>query len=198
MSKPFYAEGQYVCEIISQNMTQASTGNPQFVLRFKVLGTPDPNNPDNYLIAPQQYERSCYRTITEKTIDWFIDDLRALGFNGRSFRDLSPDSPNFCSFKGLSVEMYCKYAPGKNGQREEWNISHPRSSAPELKQLEPQQVRKLDDLFGRQLRGLSVNGQSKPAASAPAPAGNSQRQRTTAPPPPAQPPNSFIDDDVPF
>jgi hypothetical protein len=200
MSAPFYAEGNYVCEIISQAMTEASTGNPQFVLRFKVLGAPDPKNPDNYLVAPQQYERSCYRTITEKTIDWFIDDLRVLGFTGNSFRDLSSDSPNFCNFKGLTIDMYCKHVPGQNGEREEWNISHPRSNSPEYKQLDSKQVRKLDDLFGKQLRGgMSGNGQAKPTAPTPTQApstGSAQHQRAT--PPQRTPPPPPAADDVPF
>lgn len=147
-SGPFYAEGVYVGEIISTAMTAAKTGTPQFAVRFKVMGTPDPQNPENFLTNVQQHDRTMYRPITDKTIDYVSEDLQAMGFSGASFADLEKTQ----EFNGKFFDFYCKHEVGQDGQkREKWSLSRgPGGFAPEP--LPNAKIRKLDALFGKNLR----------------------------------------------
>lgn len=176
MAKMHYQPGRYVCQITGQAMGESSKGNPQFVLRFKVLGRPDPNDPNSYLTDPNQYERPFYRSITEKTIDYFMDDLKALGFHGSSFKDLDPNTPGFHDFKGKEIDMYCNEEIYNGEPRERWAIA----TAFELnvKPIEAGKLRQLDNLFGKQLKTIS-----KP-------------QSSPRPMPVVTP--ADVDDDVPF
>lgn len=158
-SKPHYAEGRYVCEVTGQALGETSSGNAQFVLRFKVIGTPDTQNRDNYIRDLNQYERTFYRAITDKTVPYLIEDLKVLGYTRDSFKFLDPQNPNFHDFSGQVIDMMCVHEEGKDksgnstGLRERWSI--PRAaSAFEVKALEPKKVRELDNLFGKHLKGL--------------------------------------------
>ena len=182
MSAPFYAVGRYACKITEQALGEAKTGNPQFVLRFKVLGLVDPDDPSKYIPAAAQYERTHYRTITEKTIPYLMDDLKTLGFQGTSFRDLDPQTEGFHDFRGGDIDMWCGHEQGQDGIREKWGVA--RVSGPlEVKPLEAKKLRDLDNLFGKHLKGLK-----------------SQAPNTTQQPKPQEQPvgMGITDDDVPF
>ena len=184
MASPFYAVGRYACKVVDQGLGKTGTGKPQFALRFQVLGLVDPMDPSKYIPAAAQYERTHYRTITEKTIPYFIEDLKALGFRGESFKDLDKQTGGFHDFRGQDVDMWCSHETDQNGnQREKWGVAR-QGGAMELKPLESKEARELDNLFGKHLKGMRYD----PAAPAPPP--------TTRP----VPENSFdvTDDDVPF
>lgn len=154
--KPYYPVGKYACQVTGQALGQASTGNPQFVLRFKVLGKVDPANPDNFIPAEQQYERTHYRSITEKTIDFFVEDLKTLGFQGASFKELDPNQPVHHTFVGMDVDMWCSHNKAQDGSdREQWGIARVGGSDFKVDPLDPKKVRELDNLFGKNLRALS-------------------------------------------
>lgn len=162
---PFYAEGTYVGEVISTAMTVAKTGTPQFAVRFKVLGHPDPKNPENYLTDVQQFERTMYRPITEKTIDYVSEDLQTMGFTGSSFSDLEKTD----EFNGKLFDFYCKHEVGQDQQRrEKWSLSRgPAEFNPDP--LPPAEIRKLDAMFGKNLRK-----QDKPKVPRPTPINQSE------------------------
>ena len=167
MPKIEHETGVYVCRILEQGLSEATTGTPQFWLRFEVLGKPDPANPDNYLAASVKRERTMFRAITEKTIDMLTEDLEQLGFQGTSFRDLQPGTPNHYSFVGQDIDMYCKHETYNGAPHEKWQLSRPGGGM-DLKELEPTKLRQLDALFGKALKGIA-----KPAGAAAArPASN--------------------------
>jgi hypothetical protein len=181
-SSPFYQPGQYVAEVTQQALGEAGTGTPQFVLRVKILGRPDPAEPDSY-VPVQQYERTIYRAITENTIDYVMEDLKTLGFAGNSFSDLDPASPNHQSFAGKQIDVYCKHEDDQKGNtREKWGLSG-RQKALEVKPLDSKKTRSLDSLFGKNLKTIAQT--AKPAAV----------QRSVAV---ADNPHGITDDDVPF
>src|SRR5688572_17367418 len=91
---PYYPEGRYRCEITNQAMSKAGTGTPQFVLRFRVL------EPLNNQGQVAEYERTAYISITENTIDRFVEDLKTLGFTRHSFSFLDPQTRDYHSFAG--------------------------------------------------------------------------------------------------
>jgi hypothetical protein len=184
--KPFYAKGVYVCQGISQALGETSNGNTQFVLRFKVLGAVDPDNADNYIPAEEQYERTYYRVINEKTIDYAIEDLKALGFDRESFKFLDPNTPGFQNFAGQVFNMFCKHTTYQGEPREEWGVAR-KGGALEVKPVEAAKVRQLDSLFAAQLKGLKKQPAQTKAVSKP----------NGTPPPPATR-QVVTDDDVPF
>src|ERR1017187_4588570 len=103
MPKPFYEVGRYACKVVDQGLGKTGTGKPQFALRFQVLGLVDSTDPSKYIPATAQYERTFYRVITEKTMPYFVEDLKALGFHGSSFRELDKQAPGFHDFHGQDV-----------------------------------------------------------------------------------------------
>jgi hypothetical protein len=139
----FYDDGTtYSCEILDQAMTVASTGNPQFVLRFRVItyANGDP--------VTKQYERTFYRVITEKTTSYLQEDLGALGFTGDNLRQLDPNVQGSQDFTGKQVDFYCSHEENLKGEmRERWSIA--RGPKPIKGDPVPESTyRRLDALFG--------------------------------------------------
>jgi hypothetical protein len=138
----FYDEGNYLGEITDQAIGAAGTGNPQLVLQFRVLSyaNGDP--------VAKQYERTMYRTITEKTLSFVQQDLDTLGFTGTSFRQLDPAFEGFHDLTGKQVEFYCTHEENLKGEmREKWSIAHgPRPI--KCDPLAESDYRRLDALFG--------------------------------------------------
>lgn len=175
----FYEEGYYMGQITAQAMTKASTGNPQFVLKFRVIETSKGEH------VTRQYERTVYRTITDKTMQYFEKDLQTLGFNGSSLRELDPNNQNHQSFIGQTAEFSCKHEPDNNGDdREKWSIAWPQANEGTIEgePLDAASFRKLDALFNRNKGN-----------------GNTHRQQPTQQQQ-SQPENDgpITDDDIPF
>jgi hypothetical protein len=142
--------------VVDQGFNKAKTGNYQFLLCVKVLGTPDADNPENYIEAAQQYERTIYRPITEKSVEYVKDDLDKLGFTGTSFSQLDPSNPKAQLFTGQIIDCYCKH--GKtldNEPKEDWGLARKGGGGNGLKiekPLEGKDFRELDMLFGKALK----------------------------------------------
>jgi len=144
---PFYSIGAYVVEVISQAIGKASTGTPQFILRFKVLGVPVAGSED-YTPAQQQYERTLYMALTERTAPYVKENLATLGYRGGGISTLDPASPIHDSFVGNLVDMYCKHEPDQSGNmREKWQIS--RGGGIKADPLDQREMRQLDAIFGK-------------------------------------------------
>jgi hypothetical protein len=181
MSGPFYEIGRYACKVTNQALGEAKTGTPQFILQFTVMGKVDPSDPSRYIPGAAQYERTHYRAITDKTIQYFLEDLKILGFKGASFKELDPSNSNFHDFRGQDVDMWCGHENGQDGKpREKWGVARVGSTL-EVKPIEPKKLRDLDNLFGKQLKTLSATPGTRPAPVNAAP-----------------PAMEITDDDVPF
>lgn len=145
----FYEEGYYQGEITQQAMTKASTGTPQLVLRFRVLSFSDGS------AVPRQYERTSYRAITEKTMQYVEKDLDALGFKGNSLRLLDPNTPGYISLVGTKAEFQCRHENDQHDEpREKWGVAWPAPGSNQGQAIEGAPVdaatyRQLDALFGR-------------------------------------------------
>jgi hypothetical protein len=153
-----YKEGKYVCQVISQAFGRSSTGNPQFILRFKVMGTPDPADAEKYIPDTRQFERTYYKSITDKTIEYFVADLKALGFTGSSYRDLDPNTPGYYNMKDKFMDMWCGHEKNQKDElKENWGVAKTATDLKADRPLEATDLRQLDALFGKHLKG------SKPA-----------------------------------
>lgn len=182
---PYYEPGAYVGEVVEQGIAKAkSTGTPQFVLRVRVIGKVDPKDASGYQPVTEN-ERSIYRAITDKTVEYLMEDLKALGFTGASFAELQPGHLHHQSFVGNQIDLYCKHEPDLNGQmRERWNIDR---GAPKIESLDAKGMRELDSMFGKHLRAAN------PTPAKPKPVAKPQQQDDG----PA-PFGDITDDDIPF
>lgn len=165
---PHYPKGRYVGKILNQALGKAGTGNPQLVIQIKVLGKPDPLDPGSYIPDPHQYERTVYRTITEKTVPYIIEDLKALGVSIQSWKQLDPSTPGFVDLRGNDADFFCNHEASQDGGvREKWGIAM-HASEFKVETLEPAKMRELDNLFGKQLKeafkpGAAPKTQAQPA-----------------------------------
>lgn len=154
----FYQEGRYKAEIIEQAFSEASTGNVQFVLCIKVFET---ENGD----PVQENSRYVFRTITDKTMPYLLDDLRTLGYNGSTLSQLDPERAEHHSFVGQTHLFFCKHEYDQQGQsKERWNLYRGGGSI-EMKPPDGKKLRDLDAVFGRAAK-------NKPVKSAPPPPAN--------------------------
>jgi len=171
----FYAEGAYRGTVIEQGFGQSKEKKTHFFF-LKVKIEADENGQP----VEKSYERTVTRYITEATVEYFAKDLKALGFEWRdSFNDLHPAVPSHHSFVGQSVDLYCKH----EGEYEKWQISRPMGGGQQVEQLGSAEMRKLDNMFGRAMKGGAT-----PATPRSAPA--RQAQPVAA--------GGISDDDVPF
>jgi len=164
---PTYEPGRYWGRITRQQLGQTSNGNPQFVLSFLIVGKVNPADPEGDLLAvPQQYERSVYRVITEKTTEYLLQDLEVLGFTGESFAALDENNSDCCDLRGTELAFTCTHefrqAQDETGKwvntkdvRERWSIARD-STGPKVEPLTAKDVKKLDAMFGRALKQSSA------------------------------------------
>lgn len=187
MSEVYYPVGRYRCTVLQQGFSTAGTGTPQFVLRFMVCA----DGAGNAFADVQRKERTYYKALTEKTMEYFAKDLKNLGVTVTSLSQLDPEAKDAVLLVGREVNMYCQHGTDRDGNaREEWGVA---LSDMEMKPPPASTMRSLDMLFGRAMR---ANGGGTPA---PRPA--TPRQATPAMPPVPVPAGAYgepSDDDIPL
>ena len=157
MSGPFYEPGRYWGVVVGQQLGKTSTDKPQFVLTFQVIGKVNPADPDGDLVSVEQYERTVFRVITDKTVDWLMQDIEYLCEKGElspvlpGFSYLDPTTPDFLNFRGVEAEFYCEHNKYEGKLREQWGVSSGGGGL-EVAPLDDKGVRELDALFGKQLK----------------------------------------------
>ena len=150
MSAPQYDQGLHIGQIVSHNLGKANTGTPQIVLRVKILGIPKVDG--TYEAFKFQNERTIFISLTEKTVDFVIPQLEAMGFDGASIDQLDPENPKAVNLAGNQVDLWCKHEKDQKGElRERWNVSTPREAIVTEK-LDAKEVRQLNTLFGKALK----------------------------------------------
>jgi hypothetical protein len=175
----FYQPGRYCGRITRQQLGETKNGNAQLVLSFTVFGKVDPKNPTGDLLEVEaEYEKTIWRVITAKTIDFVKEDLAALGYDRDNFADFDERTPNFFDLREKEIEVRCDHELDQNKKsRERWSIAR-ANNGPPVKPLDDKDIRKLDALYGKALKGLGAKPQppapdapeAKPAAPAVPPA----------------------------
>lgn len=151
-----FSPGRYRVKPCGQGFTKSSTDNPTFELRFFVIGKYDIEKPDGELIPCPNEQRTYFKSITEKTAQWLVDDLASLGWEGSSFTELDPQHPLAHIFKE-EFDALCKVEEYKGKRQERWSIS----SSKEVAQLATNDLKNLDTLFGHLLSGAKTTSASK-------------------------------------
>ena len=134
--------GKFVCRIEDQGLTEAKTGTPQILLKFAVLLQCNEDGTRTPVEGPMF--RTCWMSLTDKTVGWVSDALKFIGFTGPpSAIDL--DSANCCDLRGTE----CEFWVSQDGEFERWSINTPRAgkSPAEKKPLDATRTMELDALF---------------------------------------------------
>lgn len=159
-----YEAGKYKFAITSQGFTQAKTSsNPQFFLVGKVTGQINPDD-SNEIWDCESYERTIKLTITDKTIDRVLSDLRKIGFAGSRFTELDPENPKCHSFVGQEIDVQCTLEAGQTNKDklyERWELPYEAKPREAIKS-EKTVASKLDALFGKKLSAAN-GGAKRPA-----------------------------------
>tara|TARA_Y100001963_G_scaffold151549_1_gene234590 strand:- start:101 stop:646 length:546 start_codon:yes stop_codon:yes gene_type:complete len=154
----FYADGAaYRCTVTNQVLTKSKEkGTPCLLLTVVPNVFLAANGDEEDLGLNEQFCRLIYIYITEKTIDYALEDLARLGFSGNKFSQLNPDNDDHHSFVGDVVECYCKHETYEGETRERWRLS----SRQRAEALDDKQLSELDVLFGKQMKSRFGNGSS--------------------------------------
>lgn len=192
-----YAQGAYWCEIVSQAISETRNGNPQIELGIK------PYCREDETPVERQIERKFKRVLTEKTIDFAVEELRSLGYDRDTFAELDPRHPQKFDFTGIRAKFLCEYREYEGKEFESWSLLRDYQKA-EVEPIDKAKLKRLDGLFGKALKAApkvekptAPQSSSKPAASPTA---------TELMDPPSKKPGAFVndhgvevdDDDLPF
>lgn len=158
--KTFYPEGLYQVRITGQEFGENDNGTMCLALKFVVLAEHAGGDICDFKPADQK-ERVLRRYLTDKTVNFFIDDLKYFGANIASFKLLDPAVPGFHSFVGLGTDLWCKHEKYKDDTVERWQV--PMGESTPMKKVDPAKLRALDNQFGAALRGAFGAVQNKPA-----------------------------------
>jgi hypothetical protein len=115
-----YPEGQYLAQVTNQYFGEsAEKGTPKFCLVIRIIGNRDcPDSP----CRPQKREIVWW--ITDKTVEWVMRDLRALGYMGETLTGVDPDDEDFHDFRGKNIEVSCIHEEDQEGRLwERWKLS---------------------------------------------------------------------------
>ena len=186
-----YAAGNYNVRVVSQQLGKTGTGKPQFILTFDVLHRFEPSRPDELLVCDKS-ERTIYRTIAPKTVEWILKEIKHLaelrGIDSAlpGWEYLDPETPDYMDLTGTEFQAYCQHETYDGKERQKWGISR---DGPQAEALDDKSIRDLNALYGKELKA-AFGGKAKPKAK-PAPI-----QETV---PPGEPSIEVKpDDDIPF
>lgn len=144
---PAYKQGSHRVRVVKQGFAEGEYGL-QFVLTVVPLG------------HENGYERTVYLSLTDadgqraEYADKSIGVLKHLGFHGdeASMARLDPEHPQFHSFHGVECEAYCQHKDKGGKVVERWYINTPRSGGVEYTKPKAVMLKKLDSLFGKELK----------------------------------------------
>lgn len=156
-----YAEGTYPATVVGQCFDDGKFGM-QFLIELEI----DDNTGS---------KRTAYMSLTNdkgdrhKNAHKTIAVIRHLGFSGSetSMARLDPSHANHFSFVGARCDLFCSHYTNDAGDAKvNWYINTPRAG---MERTPPQKnaLRKLDSLFGKELKEPAAEGTQAPQTQPP-------------------------------
>ena len=137
----YYEAGRHTGKIVKHGFSKANTGTAQFYLTARIMAD------DNGKPHANQYERTIYRPLTEKTMPYLVEMLDQLHFKGFSLSQLDPGHSQHVSMAGQTIELWCKHENDQEGiLRERWQLSMTRNSA-QITPISADEAKQLDGMF---------------------------------------------------
>jgi hypothetical protein len=141
-----FLAGEYVANITDWGLGESrNKKTPQFIVRFRILGKINPNEPLGQLMQCPTDERTLYLYITPKTKDMFERALGYLGYDRDSFRFLNRNIDGAHDFLGKEINVRCEHEDYEGSINERWSLSIPS----EIKPLDDMRIMELDSMFGK-------------------------------------------------
>lgn len=151
MSVFYENKGRYRCRVTGQGLGKSKEKQtPFFFIKFE---------PMKLIVGPEQeedvtraYERTAIRYMTDKTLDYAIEDMLALGFEIDAPSQIDLDHPRSHSIVGQIVEMYCQHE-NKDGQDyERWSVAKQGGGGMVVEPIDKSASKALDAMFGSSLK----------------------------------------------
>jgi hypothetical protein len=140
---------RYRCIVTDQGLGKSQEKQtPFFYIKFEpqaVITGPDTEE------RVQSYERNMQRYLTEKTLDYAISDLEALGIMVDAPSQIDLSHPKTFSIVGQTVEMYCQIEEKDGKQFEKWSVGRKPGSVT-FEPIAKDDAKLLDNLFGASLK----------------------------------------------
>jgi hypothetical protein len=152
--------GKYRGRIRDYGVYESQVGqqHPTVIVVFDLIGCYDPAGE----IGPCPPETRTYsKAVTEKTIDWVLSDLRAIGFDKDSFKLFDPEEPGAANLFGREIDVVCDHETYEGAVRERWSIYR----EPARKKASADVLTQLDARFAAKLEKMSGGGQQPAATS---------------------------------
>lgn len=168
---PYYAPGKYRCTVLEQGWAESTNGNDMLVFKVRVEAyIIEGYGESGELVHQEQmvenaYTRTLRITFTNDSIEMALKKLRYAGFSGASFDEL-----NLVGSRIIAVSQEPRVRDGKT--YEQWDLAlPPMDSGPPL-QSKPGVARKLNALFGKQLKASGSGSPTQRPATAAVGAGS--------------------------
>ena len=142
-----YQKGTYPATIVGQGFVESKYGW-QFVLKIEPQCNGEVRERTVFLaLTDEQGNRAQYA-------DQSIEVIKHLGFHGgdANLARLDPADPEHHSFLGLECQAYCTHKEKDGDVFERWYINTPRSGGVEYSQPNAIAMKKLQSLFGKELK----------------------------------------------
>jgi hypothetical protein len=140
--------GKYRGRITDYGVTQSQAGQqlPTVFILFELVGQYDPDTGD-LLDCPLE-SRSYYKSISPKTIDWLLSDLKAIGYDRPGLEYLDPEVPGAADLFGREIDVVCDQENYDGRTRERWSIHRERTR----EKIGREGLARLDAQYGEQIR----------------------------------------------
>lgn len=140
---PHYEQGTYAANVADQRFATNANDKAYFELEFEPTRALGANTFPDIV-----YRRNLKLYCTDKSMEYTIDKLRELGFNGTKFAQLDLSHPQAHSFVGQEINVVCSHSD--DGKYENWDLAKTGGSSTP-RESDPTVASRLDALFGKSL-----------------------------------------------
>jgi hypothetical protein len=140
--------GKYRGRITDYGVTQSQAGQhlPTVFITFELVGQYDPDTGE---VGPcEPVGRTYYKSISPKTIDWLLADLKAIGYDRPGLEYLDPETPGAADLFDREIDIDCESETYQGQTRDRWSIHRERTR----EKIGREGLARLDAQFGDQIR----------------------------------------------
>jgi hypothetical protein len=154
--------GRYRGRIRDYGVTQSQAGQqlPTVFIAFDLIGQYDPTTGE--LQSCPANTRTYFKSVSARTIDWLLSDLRAIGYDSPGLEFLDPETPGAANLFHREIDVVCDHETYQGQTRERWSIFREQRR----ERIGRDALARLDAQFADQIR--RVLGTTQSAAPAPA------------------------------
>ncbi len=141
-----YQKGSYRARIIDVALDESKNGFPQVIVRGTLICGLDAGRNE---FDCEQYDRTVYLTVTDKTTEYILKKLRNAGWKSDRFEQIN-------ELVGLDAVFVCDHEKQTEGKYagqmgEKWDLELPRKASEPLEN-KPAVAKKMNALFGKMLK----------------------------------------------